>query len=100
MAKSLLCLELECNKPQRAFKDDELLDDPRVLQNLLDTEERYMPPTSNFLFQKDLRPYMRKVVAEWMFEVCVDLKNPDFCCLCRFSVVIGLLCKTYECWCL
>lgn len=77
MAERLLCLELECNKPQKAFKDTKLLDDGRVLQNLLDAEERYMPPTSNFLFQKDLRPYMRKVVADWMLEVCEEQSREE-----------------------
>lgn len=85
MAERLLCLELECNKPQKAFKDTKLLDDSRVLQNLLDAEERYMPPTSNFLFQKDLRPYMRKVVADWMLEVCdfVLIINAPICAACE-----------------
>ena len=65
----LLCCETtdtEC----RAYADPVLLDDDRVLQNLLKTEERYSPSTSYFeCVQTEVSPPMRKVVAEWMLEV-------------------------------
>ena len=64
----LLCCEneYEC----RAYSDPVLLNDERVLQNLLSSEERYSPSTSYFeCVQKDLTPQMRKIVAEWMLEV-------------------------------
>lgn len=68
----LLCLENECRPPRKAFRDRVLLKDDRVLKNLLSIEDRYQPSTSYFLFQKDLRPYMRKIVATWMLEVCEE----------------------------
>jgi len=65
----LLCCETtetEC----RAYADPALLGDDRVLQNLLQTEERYAPSRSYFeCVQRDISPLMRKIVAEWMLEV-------------------------------
>lgn len=69
----LLCCETgyEC----RAYADPVLLNDERVLQNLLSTEERYSPSSSYFdCVQTEITPQMRKIVAEWMLEVCEDQK--------------------------
>ncbi|GLV35728.1 Cyclin D [Carabus blaptoides fortunei] len=69
----LLCCETECEC--RAYPDPVLLNDERVLQNLLKTEERYTPSCSYFeCVQRDLTPQMRKIVAEWMMEVCEEQK--------------------------
>ncbi|KAK1130254.1 G1/S-specific cyclin-D3 [Melipona bicolor] len=73
----LLCCEttdIEC----RAYPDPVLLDDDRVLQNLLKTEERYSPSTSYFdCVQTEISASMRKIVAEWMLEVCEEQKCQD-----------------------
>ncbi|XP_067212632.1 G1/S-specific cyclin-D2 isoform X1 [Linepithema humile] len=73
----LLCCETtetEC----RAYADPALLGDDRVLQNLLQTEERYAPSSSYFeCVQRDISPLMRKIVAEWMLEVCEEQKCQD-----------------------
>lgn len=79
----LLCCETECEC--RAYPDPVLLNDERVLQNLLDREERYCPSSSYFeCVQKDLTPQMRRIVAEWMMEVsnfyqsfyaCIDVSG-------------------------
>uniref|UniRef100_UPI00398F2F13 G1/S-specific cyclin-D3 n=1 Tax=Pristiophorus japonicus TaxID=55135 RepID=UPI00398F2F13 len=70
----LLCME-NVPKIQRAFPDPTLLSDHRVLQNLLHTEDRYIPRTSYFkCVQKEIEPYMRKMVAFWMLEVCEEQK--------------------------
>ncbi|XP_026695055.2 G1/S-specific cyclin-D2-like [Ciona intestinalis] len=62
----------------RAKKDPALLDDPRVLRNLLELEDRYLVSTSYFeCVQKDVQPYMRKVVATWMMQVCEEQKCED-----------------------
>lgn len=64
----LLCYETGCE--YRAYADPVLLNDERVLQNLLHMEERYCPSSSYFdCVQKDLTPQMRTIVAEWMMEV-------------------------------
>ncbi|NWU04046.1 CCND3 protein, partial [Urocynchramus pylzowi] len=52
-----------------------LLGDRRVLQNLLSLEERYSPRVSYFqCVQRDIQPYMRKMLAFWMLEVCEEQK--------------------------
>jgi len=66
-------MDLLCYEPgsdYRAYPDPVLLNDERVLQNLLQMEERYCPSSSYFeCVQKDLTPQMRTIVAEWMMEV-------------------------------
>lgn len=70
----LLCCEVD--PVRRAVPDRNLLDD-RVLQNLLTIEERYLPQCSYFkCVQKDIQPYMRRMVATWMLEVGVQVTLP------------------------
>lgn len=70
----LLCCETTQNNECRAYSDPALLNDERVLQNLLKTEERYAPSSSYFeCVQRDISPLMRKIVAEWMLEVSFSL---------------------------
>ncbi|XP_061663323.1 G1/S-specific cyclin-D2-like [Syngnathoides biaculeatus] len=55
----------------KAQTDATVLHDDRVLQSLLTVEDRYLPQCSYFQrVQKDIQPYMRRVVAGWMLEVC------------------------------
>lgn len=55
-----------------------LVEDDRVLQNLLKQEEKYLPRTTYFeCVQRDVKPYMRKVVASWMLEVCEEQRCED-----------------------
>ncbi|XP_057557527.1 G1/S-specific cyclin-D2 isoform X1 [Hippopotamus amphibius kiboko] len=69
----LLCGEVD--PVRRAVPDANLLHDDRVLQNLLTIEERYLPQCSYFkCVQKDIQPYMRRMVATWMLEVCEEQK--------------------------
>lgn len=64
----LLCCELD--HVRRAQTDPTLLFDDRVLHNLLTVEERYLPQCSYFkCVQKDIQPFMRRMVATWMLEV-------------------------------
>lgn len=64
----LLCCEMD--RVRRAVPDGNLLHDERVLQNLLTIEERYLPQCSYFkCVQKDIQPFMRRMVATWMLEV-------------------------------
>uniref|UniRef100_A0A0B6ZC50 Uncharacterized protein n=1 Tax=Arion vulgaris TaxID=1028688 RepID=A0A0B6ZC50_9EUPU len=72
---SLLCCETDvaATKSQRAIADPVLLNDNRVLTNLLATEDKYLPHTCYFnCVQTDIQPYMRKMVTEWMAEVCSE----------------------------
>ncbi|XP_010005477.1 PREDICTED: G1/S-specific cyclin-D2 [Chaetura pelagica] len=63
----LLCCEVD--PIRRALPDPSLLYDDRVLHNLLTIEERYLPHCSYFkCVQKDIQPFMRRMVATWMLE--------------------------------
>ncbi|XP_060569625.1 G1/S-specific cyclin-D2-like [Ruditapes philippinarum] len=65
----LMCAESEA--PRRAYEDPVLIQDNRVLQNLLALEDRYQPNPAYFkCVQTDIKRYMRKMVAQWMLEVC------------------------------
>ncbi|XP_031462093.1 G1/S-specific cyclin-D2 isoform X2 [Phasianus colchicus] len=69
----LLCCEVD--PMRRALPDPSLLYDDRVLHNLLTIEERYLPQCSYFkCVQKDIQPFMRRMVATWMLEVCEEQK--------------------------
>ncbi|XP_031781693.1 cyclin D isoform X1 [Nasonia vitripennis] len=71
----LLCCETTAPAECVAYPDPALLADDRMLQNLLRSEERYAPSASYFgCVQRDISPIMRKVVAEWMLEVCEEQK--------------------------
>ncbi|XP_068129876.1 G1/S-specific cyclin-D2 [Hyperolius riggenbachi] len=69
----LLCCEVDTVR--RAQSDPTLLLNDRVLHNLLTVEERYLPQCSYFkCVQKDIQPFMRRMVATWMLEVCEEQK--------------------------
>nr|UVJ52479.1 cyclin D2 [Sinohyriopsis cumingii] len=69
----LMCVEAESHR--RAYEDPVLLNDNRVLHNLLALEDKYMPNSAYFkCVQTDVKRYMRKMVAQWMYEVCDEQK--------------------------
>lgn len=72
--KGALVMGLYCMESDTAVKakpDPNILYDDRVLQSLLTIEESFLPQCSYFQrVQKDIQPYMRKMVADWMHEVC------------------------------
>ncbi|XP_064627931.1 G1/S-specific cyclin-D2-like [Lineus longissimus] len=73
MDYGLLCSEGE--EIRRAVADPVLLHDDQVLQKLLEVEDKYVNASSYFKFvQTELKPYMRKMVATWMLEVCEEQK--------------------------
>ncbi|CAH2091839.1 unnamed protein product [Euphydryas editha] len=56
-----------------AAASDPVLLRRRVLDNLLRTEERYAVTANYFgTVQTEITPHMRRLVAEWMLEVCED----------------------------
>lgn len=64
----LYCLESDITV--KALPDPHILHDDRVLQSLLTIEDRFLPQCSYFQrVQKDIQPYMRRIVAGWMHEV-------------------------------
>ena len=53
-----------------AARDLGMLKDDRVLRNLLISEDKCPAnPASYFMFQEDIKPFMRRIVAMWMLEV-------------------------------
>jgi len=56
-----------------AYRDPVILEDNRVFQNMLDIEEFYVAATNYFQNkQSEIKPHMRKIVTDWMLEVCLD----------------------------
>lgn len=76
-------MELMCNEGcstsvQKSFLDTNLISDDRVLERLLKLEDHYIPRCDYFkIVQKEIKPYMRKLVVTWMFEVCEEQKCED-----------------------
>ncbi|XP_054267588.1 G1/S-specific cyclin-D2-like [Macrosteles quadrilineatus] len=69
----LLCCETECEC--RSYADPALLNDARVLRNLLTDEDKYASGINYFeCVQRELNPDMRRIVADWMWEVCEEQK--------------------------
>lgn len=59
------------NYVHKAIEDPAFLED-RCLENLLKREDKHSSGCSYFnTVQKDITPQMRKIVAEWVIEVCI-----------------------------
>ncbi|XP_037070632.1 G1/S-specific cyclin-D3-like [Pollicipes pollicipes] len=73
---SLFCCEtgvLETEPVCKAIRDPALINDRRVLANLLDAENSFLPSISYFkCVQKEIKPPMRRILAYWMVEVCEE----------------------------
>lgn len=83
----------------KAYNDPVIFRDDRVLRTLLCKESMYIPanrsylvsgassklgraPTSLMPFSSEIKPKMRKDVADWMLEVCLEEKShPEVFCL-------------------
>lgn len=74
MEPQLWCCEGDGPAIPRAYRDSNLLTD-RVLHALLRIEEKYLPAPNYFkCVQREIAPYMRRIVAAWMLEVCEEQK--------------------------
>lgn len=78
-------MDLMCNEGcpsssvQRTFLDKNLIKDSRVLERLLKIEDHYIPKCDYFkIVQKEIKPFMRKLVVTWMFEVSIFLDKQVF----------------------
>ena len=70
--------------PVKALPDPTLLQDDRVLQNLLRLEDKFLPAAPDYFrfVQTEIVPSMRKIVADWMLQVCQELQcQPEVFCL-------------------
>jgi len=73
---SLLCDELPAwDGLRRSFADPVMLNDDRVLQNLLTVEDRCLASAKYFDFQPEIKPFMRRILASWMLEVIVQFTS-------------------------
>ncbi|KAJ3631229.1 hypothetical protein MTP99_012371 [Tenebrio molitor] len=75
-------MDLACNEQMSvsnyAPKDPNIFNDFRVMKHLLNDESLYTPHTNYFQnVQTDIEPFMRKVVATWMLEVCEEQMCED-----------------------
>ncbi|XP_041795487.1 G1/S-specific cyclin-D1-like [Chelmon rostratus] len=74
METQLLCCEGDRPAIRRAYRDSNLLTD-RVLHALLRAEDKYLPSPNYFkCVQREIAPYMRRIVATWILEVCEEQK--------------------------
>lgn len=82
----LACIE-NLDDIRVAQRDRTIFDDDRVLENLLNSEFKYMPKFNYFLrMQTEVQPYMRKIVTTWMMEVSIT----TFLYFCNTRFVIFL----------
>ena len=68
----------------KAMVDKTLTSDLRVLHNMIKNEHRYLPSNPDYFryVQREIRPHMRKIVADWMLEVNQELGcQPEVFCL-------------------
>jgi len=70
--------------PLRAYSDQNIFRNERVLRTLLRREVKHAPTSKNYFtsIQTDLKPHMRKEVANWMLEICEEEQSaPQVFCL-------------------
>ena len=68
----------------KAQIDKTLTSDDRVLTNMIKNENRYLPSHPDYFrsVQIEIKPHMRKIVSDWMLEVCQELCcQPEVFCL-------------------
>ena len=68
----------------RAQVDRTLTADNRVLITMIRNELRYLPGKPDYFryVQTDIKPHMRKIVSDWMLDVCQELCcQPEVFCL-------------------
>lgn len=74
----LACTEGYYTNTQKSYLDPNLIKDDRVLERLLKLEEHYMPGSDYFkIVQQEIKPFMRRLVVTWMFEVCEERNCED-----------------------
>ena len=79
--------------PVPARTDWNLIRDDRVLNNLLVLGSQHRPLLPDYFesVQTEITPLMRKVVADWMLEICLDQTfEPEvFCAAMNYLVTLG-----------
>ena len=65
-------LDVESYLQVKSKVDKVLLQDDRVIKNMLAEEKRMKKVDYCASIQSELKPHMRKIVVDWMLEVCQD----------------------------
>ncbi len=65
-------LEIETYLQVKSLEDRVLLEDERVRMNMLQDEKKVNKTDYCASIQTELKPHMRKIVVDWMLEVCQD----------------------------
>lgn len=87
----LLCLEKGAEP--FAVDDPVFMNDERVLQNLYFLEKQYQPKFAYFkCVQTEITPEMRKIIADWLLEVCIFISIKLKCVCASLS---GVSIKVY-----
>lgn len=68
--------ETECCVVIRAGSDPTMSGDLRLLRHLTAVEKTCQVSTYFGTVQRDIQPYMRRLLAEWMFQVSKLVKWP------------------------
>ena len=57
-----------------SYEDPVLLKDSRVLENVLERQDDLSPGKFDYFIhvQTEIKPHMRKIVTDWMLEVCEE----------------------------
>ena len=74
----------------KSYEDPALIKDKRVLANILDRQSDHIVGSSLEYFgtvQTEVKPHMRKIVCDWMLEVCEEQQcHPEV-----FSLAVSYL---------
>ncbi|XP_063232258.1 G1/S-specific cyclin-D2-like [Bacillus rossius redtenbacheri] len=90
----LLCVERLAEPKCATAHDPAIFRDMRAFASLLAEETLGMPPCDYFrCVQTEMRPYMRKVVATWMMEVCEEQRCEDTVFPLAVNLLDRFLCR-------
>ncbi|KAF0768063.1 G1/S-specific cyclin-D2-like [Aphis craccivora] len=76
---NLMCTESQTASEDRCFAEDRtIFRDERAVKKLLETESQYVPGCDYMAHShSNLQPFMRRVVATWMLDVCEEQRCED-----------------------
>ncbi|XP_026810881.1 G1/S-specific cyclin-D2-like isoform X3 [Rhopalosiphum maidis] len=76
---NLMCTESQTTSEDRCFAEDRtIFRDERAVKKLLETESQYVPGCDYMAHShSNLQPFMRRVVATWMLDVCEEQRCED-----------------------
>ena len=81
------------NNSSKRQIDFNLLNDDRVLKNLLKVEDSYTIPCNYFMFiQQEVKLWMRVMLANWMLDVCENQKCDEGVFVLSMNIMDRFLC--------